>query len=83
MTGIAALADNVGARVIDNGGYEGERVVAIAAVAGYRNMVDRQADRATRVVIAAVAGSTIARDSAVIENAVGEGCLRVAEITIE
>jgi len=83
VTGIAALADYVGARVIDDRGYEGELVVAVAAIAGYRNMIDRHADRATGVVITVVAGSAIAGDFAVIENTVGEGGLRMADVTIE
>lgn len=83
MAGIAALADNVGPGVIDDRGQEGERVVAGAAIAGYRDMVDGQAESVTGHVITVVAGHAIAGNSAVVEYVVGEGRRRMTDITIQ
>ncbi len=68
MTGIAALAGDLGAGMIDERRCENAGVVAVAAIAADRDMTDRPGSRAQQGITAVVAGDAIACNTPVIEN---------------
>ncbi len=82
MTGVAALAGDLGSGMIDERRQENSGVMAIPAIAADRDMSGRPGGCAERGVVAVVARSAIAGNTVVTENRRLERARVVAQVTI-